>query len=143
MADELRYLTVQDFLWINFEVTGQPCEWNFAKLEQAVFYQYGYGTSTDLFSQAARFYPGFLKNAPFAQGNEETARLGLLLFMGLNGYDFNPEADANVFFGHLASGGDHARMAIAESFAEADHHDVTVERLGKSLIETHQIKAPV
>ena len=88
-ADTLNYLTVQDMLWINLQVTKKVNSYHFMKLEEGTFYQYGYGASTDLMSQAARFVKGFAKNAPFADGNDMTALVGFLAFLRINGYQLD------------------------------------------------------
>ena len=87
---KLNYLTVQDVLWINLQLTGKVHHYNFAKLEEATFYQYSYGTSTDVLNQAARFYCGFSRLKPLEAGNEATALIGLISFLEANGYDFLP-----------------------------------------------------
>ncbi|MFN3728156.1 MAG: Fic family protein [Fimbriimonadaceae bacterium] len=84
----MQYLTVQDMIWINTQVTGAPQPYYYATLEEATFYQYGYGKSTDLFAQAARFFQGFKRLHPFKAGNEATALVGLIAFLELNGQNF-------------------------------------------------------
>ncbi len=84
MAGQLHYLTVQDILWINLQVTGKVNHFSYAKLEEATFYQYAYGDSKDLFAQAARFIPGFLKMRPLDAGNEATAFIACLTFLKIN-----------------------------------------------------------
>ena len=42
----LHYLTIQDILWINLQVTKKVQHFNYARLEEGTFYQYGYGRST-------------------------------------------------------------------------------------------------
>ena len=86
MAASLHYLTIQDVLWINLQVTKKVQHFNYARLEEAVFYQYAYGDSKTLFPQAARFITGFLKMRPFEAGNEATAAVSCLAFLLLNGY---------------------------------------------------------
>src|SRR5579859_856242 len=84
-AESLKYLTVQDMLWINLQATKKVQHFNFARLEEATFYQYGYGSSRDLARQAGRFLSGFLKLRPFDAGNEATAFIGCASFLLLNG----------------------------------------------------------
>jgi len=84
-AAQLHYLTVQDILWINLQVTGKVHHFNYAKLEEATYYQYAYGDSKNLVSQAARFLPGFLKMSPIEAGNEATAFIAALTFLKING----------------------------------------------------------
>ena len=82
---KLHYLTVQDILWINLQVTKTTHTFNYAKLEEATYYQYAYGDSDDLFAQASRFTRGFQKLAPLAEGNEATAFVAVNTFLLLNG----------------------------------------------------------
>lgn len=81
----LNYLTVQDMLFLNLQITKSPQPFDYAKLEEAVFYQYGSGQSSDLVRQGARFLTGFAKMAPFSHGNLACAFLGLVAFLEANG----------------------------------------------------------
>jgi prophage maintenance system killer protein len=81
----LHYLTVQDILWINLQVTGKVHHFNYAKLEEATYYQYAYGESKDLVAQAARFLPGFLVMNPIDEGNAATIFVATLAFLKING----------------------------------------------------------
>ncbi len=85
MSPSLNYLTVQDILWINLQVTKKVHHFNFARLEEATFYQYAYGESNSLLPQAARFITGFLKMHPLDAGNEATALVAVLSFLKING----------------------------------------------------------
>lgn len=82
---DLKYLTVQDMLWINLQVCRKVNRYDFARLEEATYYQYGYGKSLDLVGQAGRFVKGFVLKAPFTDGNEATAFVGLVGFLKING----------------------------------------------------------
>lgn len=73
-------------LWLNLQVTQSVQHYRFADLEEATFYQYQYGQSTDVPKQAARFLSGFLEKAPFAEGNELTAAVAFHAYLALNGY---------------------------------------------------------
>lgn len=81
----LHYLTVQDILWINLQATKKVQHFNYAKLEEATFYQYAYGESSSLQLQAGRFLTGFLRLHPFEAGNESTALIAAAAFLKLNG----------------------------------------------------------
>lgn len=81
----LHYLTVQDVLWINLQVTKKVHHYRYGPLEEATFCQYGYGQSRSLLPQAGRFLGGFLKLHPFDTGNEATAFVALAGFLKLNG----------------------------------------------------------
>jgi prophage maintenance system killer protein len=83
----INYLTVQDVLWINRQLTNRDVPFHFATLEEATFYQYGYGGSVDVVGQAGRLVGGFRKLAPFNEANEATAFVATLSFLKLNGFD--------------------------------------------------------
>lgn len=125
--DSLHYLTVQDILWINLQVTKKVQHFNYAKLEEATFYQYAYGESNTLLPQAARFITGFLKMHPFDSGNEGTALVGCLAFLSINDYKVKDSADLTAWFARISSKQTEGAAAI-EEIAEPDshaHHTVT------------------
>lgn len=119
----IEYLTVQDILWINLHVTGAPQDFRYADLEEASYYQYGYGASTNLIPQAARFLTGFVKKAPLASGNEATAFIGCLAFLKVNGFDLKLD-NALDWFRSIENGTNEAEDAITKAAHEAhgDHH---------------------
>ena len=82
----LHYLTIQDILWINRKVTNKVNDFDYSRLEEATFYQYAYGESNSLLPQAERFVTGFLRMAPFNEGNERTALVACAAFLRLNGF---------------------------------------------------------
>lgn len=82
---KLHTLTVPDVLWINLQVTGSPQAYDYATLEESTFNQYSRGKNDDLAGQATRFLTGFVKLAPFTGGNLETAAVGCLAFLRMNG----------------------------------------------------------
>lgn len=81
----LHYLTVQDVLWINLQATKKVNKFNYLQLEEAVFYQYSYGSVEGLAPQASRFLQGFNRLKPFSQGNAATGFVACLSFLKLNG----------------------------------------------------------
>ena len=89
----MHYLTVQDMIWINMQVTKKTQSFNYAKLEEATFYQYAYGHSASLVSQAGRFLSGFGTKKPYAIGSEATAFIGTLAFLKMNGMTVNLSDD--------------------------------------------------
>lgn len=110
-----QYLTVQDILWINSEATKTSNPFDYVTLEQASFYQYGYGASTNILKQAAAFLVGFMKNAPFSQGNEATAFLGFVSFLSLNGYEINlPDREAADWVRRVKTSEVKAEEAVAK-----------------------------
>lgn len=90
----LNYLTVQDVIWLNTQITGTPQAFDYARLEDGVFYQYGYGNSHDVPAQATRFVTGLAKKQAFAAGNRSTALAAALAFCAVNGYGLEGEAVA-------------------------------------------------
>lgn len=111
----LHYLTVQDLLFINLQVDKQVNKFDFAALEDASYFQYGYGSSTNVVEQAARFYRGFLEKAPFTAGNEGTALVGVLAFLTINGFSLKgKESEAATRLSEL--GREHV------SYEDLDHH---------------------
>jgi len=82
---QLHYLTVQDILWVHLQVTNKVQPYDFARLEEAVFYQYAYGESAELLPQASRFLSGFIRMHPFEAANEATALISCAAFLRLNG----------------------------------------------------------
>jgi prophage maintenance system killer protein len=119
----LHYLTIQDILWINLQVTKKVRHFNYARLEEATFYQYAYGDSNTLFPQAARFVSGFVKMHPFETGNEATAFVACLAFLEMNGY-VTKSGDLVSWFDRASSKQVEGAAAI-EEIAVADdeaHH---------------------
>jgi death-on-curing protein len=116
----LHYLTVQDILWINLQVTKKVHHFNYARLEEATFYQYAYGESNTLLPQAARFVGGFVKMRPFEAGNEATALVAFLAFLGINGY--TSRATGDDLLSWFRSGvTDVEKMAVPD---EEGHHTI-------------------
>src|SRR5947199_2449026 len=59
----------------------------------------------DLAALAAAYAFGIAKNHPFVDGNKRTAFASMLVFLGLNGIDFDvPPQDATVIIMALAAG---------------------------------------
>ena len=83
----IHYLTVQDVLWINQEVTKRVNDFKFAQLEEATYAQYAYGKSKDVLNQAAQFLATFMKLKPFTSGNRATVFVAALTFLKMNGFE--------------------------------------------------------
>ncbi len=130
MPRDIQYLTVQDHLWINFQVTKHKHFMDFAKLEEGVYYQYGYGASTNLLPQAARYVVGFSKNRPFSEGNEATAFVGLVAFLRLNAFEWQlRDKDGVEFFDRLLANPASAEEEIKRvtRWHLDDHHNSVSE----------------
>lgn len=95
----VRYLTVQDLIWINLQVTGNVYTFDYAMLEEAACFQYGYGSSTSLESQAARLFWAFANKRPFTRGNEATGFVGMHALLRINGLHMplTDKASAELF----------------------------------------------
>lgn len=116
-------LTVPDVLWINLQLTGEPQSFDYAKLEEATFYQYSAGDSRNLAHQAARFLKGFHKMSPLAKGNEATAFVGMLAFLRMNSASLTlTDAEALPWAQSIWSGKVDATAAVAERITTEDHH---------------------
>lgn len=87
ISASLRYLSLQDMIWINSECVGRAQPYAYDALEECSYYQYSYKQSMDLPRQAARFLMGFLKYKPFASGNLKTTLIAVLAFLEINGYE--------------------------------------------------------
>jgi prophage maintenance system killer protein len=110
-----RYLTVQDLIWINTEVTGAPQPYNYDGLEEATYYQYSYRQSMDVPLQAARFLWGYLTYRPFAKGNLSTALIAVLTFLEINGHEVHlPAEQAAEWFQAVAQRRKHPLSAIRQ-----------------------------
>lgn len=73
----MRYLTVQDMLWISLQVVGRPQKFQYAKLEEATFTQYIYGESQAPIEHAIRFFDR-LASAQTVRGSKRANRPGCL-----------------------------------------------------------------
>lgn len=139
MPRELQYLTVQDHLWINFQVTRKKNRWNFAKLEEGTYMQYAYGKSTELMAQAAQYATGFVKKQPFTTGNEATGFVGLLCFLFVNGYHLKLRDDeAAEWFLSLQSGSVDVSDELRRRARRDEHeHELSVAEAGESVLKSY------
>lgn len=92
----LETLTVQDLLWINLQLTGGPQPFDFARLEESTFAQYGLGANDDPIRLGGKLFMDVAKRAPFAFGNTGTALVAGLAFWRLNGVEANATSDEVV-----------------------------------------------
>jgi prophage maintenance system killer protein len=114
-SSELHYLTVQDVIWINSEITGSVQSFRYDALEECTYYQYSYRQSRDLQRQAARFLMGFLKYAPFEKGSAETALIAVLTFLEINGYHAHlPASEAKNWLEQVMSRKKHPLDAVRQ-----------------------------
>lgn len=124
MSAKLSYLTVPDFLWINLQVTKENQVYAYAKLEEAVFYQYAYGQSHDLAGQAARLLIGFHRMRPFVFGNDATAFAGVIGFLRMNDHSLDLEpSQAAHWLREIWEHPERAREEIAARLVHIHGHD--------------------
>lgn len=119
----LRTLTVQDILWINLQITRRVNHYSNPRLEEATYYQFGYGDSRGIDAQASRLLAGFVRMKPFDAGNEATALAATLVFLELNGKTLNLDDDALA--GRARAGLanlEAARSLICDAIAERHDH---------------------
>jgi hypothetical protein len=123
----LQYLTVQDILWTNLQLTKESNPFEYDKLEEATFCQYAYGKSIDPVAQAPKFLKGFIAKAPFGgKGDTETAFIATIGYLTLNGYLLPiPAAECRAWLERVKSGQVDATQAISQLAQPATHHHVT------------------
>lgn len=133
----LQYLTVQDMLWINLQLTHKVQHFGYARLEEATFYQYAYGESSDLLSQAARFITGFAKLNPFDAGNEATGFVGAVAFLKLNGRELTvSDAEAAAWFKSLSQ--TDAAPALEQATKAGEAHHLTIRQAIQSVLDAYR-----
>lgn len=132
VSPTVHYLTVQDVLWINLQATKTVNPFDFAKLEGAVYRQYGYGASQDLGRQATGLMAALWARGAFTKGNQATAFLATYAFLTLNG--LKPKLDdagAEAWAEQLAKG-DSSLVPVVR----AHHHaDETLEDVVSGALE--------
>jgi prophage maintenance system killer protein len=141
---DLHYLTVQDLIWVNLQVTKKVHHFHYANLEEGTFGQYGYGPSHDLVRQAGRFLSDVARLEPFSAGNEATAFVGALAFLELNGREVTlTDAEGADWFAEAlrtpvaaiervtrAAHGEHASLDVRASLGDIlARYPTTIDRL--------------
>ena len=132
----LEYLTVQDMLWVNLQLTKASNPFDFALLEEATYYQYGYGGSLDLVGQAAQFVTGFAKKQPFhGKSDAATALIGCVAFLALNGQSLDlPAGEVKSWLDRITGGQVDAKQAIGQLVKPShDHHPAPADCLKAAL----------
>lgn len=119
-SSEWRYLTLQDLIWINTEVTKRPQRYAYDRLEEATYYQYSYRQSRDVVRNTARFLWGYLQYRPFEQGNYATALIATLALLHINGYAVHlPVEHASEWLLQVAQRKKHPLDAIRQIVASS------------------------
>ena len=133
----MQYLTVQDILWINLQVTKKVHHFNHAKLLEATSYQYAYGASNSLVPQTARFLSGFLRMRPLDVGNEATAFVAALAFLRANGQDVNlKDESGSEWYMKAVQGRDSAKQEVEKSISPlGDHHHEDVRTAIRAILD--------
>jgi prophage maintenance system killer protein len=138
----MRYLTVQDMLWISLQVVGRPQKFQYAKLEEATFTQYIYGESQAPIEHAIRFLTGWPRHKPFAEANERIGLVAFLAFLRMNGLRLD-NLGAAAWYETAGKNPDQARSQLVENF---DHHEAektTRQILDSVLEELGVVASPV
>jgi death-on-curing protein len=137
----VNYLTVQDILWINQEVTSEAQPFKYAQLEEGTNFQYGYGKSENVLAQAGQFIQGFIRLRPFKVGNRATAFIAVLAFLKINGYDITlAPSDATQWVMDVADKKQPGKDAIAEVAQRSEKPieiNPAVRTIVKELIEEY------
>ena len=139
MASQLHYLTVQDILWINLQVTENVQTFSYAKLEEATYYQYSYGASNSLIPQAARLLTGFPKLSPLTTGNAQTTFIACLTFLEINGMtiDLTDEKGADWFTDAASKKVDGATAIQSIAKPSTGHHDLEIRKTIRDLVDAY------
>lgn len=92
---ELHHLTVQDVIWIHFQLTRRVEPFRYSEVEEATYAQYCYGKTCTPVEAAARLLCALVKKRPFPTANEALALVAPLALLRLNGYSFSiPDGEA-------------------------------------------------
>ena len=135
----MHYLTVQDVLWIHLQIAKKPGKFSFAKLEEATSYQYAYGKSHDVLSQAARFFSGFVAQSPFDSANKAVAFASGVVFLELNRLEFSPKEKDLVAWLDQATNPATNHAAVEGSTTPAhDAHHSESRVVAKAVLEKYQ-----
>ncbi len=139
----MHYLTVQDIIWIHLQITNKQGKFSFDKLEEAASYQYAYGKSHDVVSQAARFFRGFSILNPFESGNSAVGFVSGIVFLELNGLSFNPK-EKDLAQWHMRAIDSSTSKTAIESGTEAAHegHQMSAREVTKLVLERYEITIP-
>jgi prophage maintenance system killer protein len=135
----MHYLTVQDVLWIHLQIAKKPGKFSFANLEEATNYQYAYGKSHDVLSQASKFFSGFVAKNPFDSANRAVAFASGIAFLELNGHMFNPvENDMGLWMHQATNLATSKDTLIASTTPNHDAHHAGEARLvARAILEKY------
>lgn len=91
----MRYLTASDVAGFNEDEVGEDLLADFGLLESAVLRPQtsvgGQDAYRDIHEKAAALMQSLIRNHAFVDGNKRTASLAVVVFYGLNGYEFIAE----------------------------------------------------
>ncbi len=134
----MHYLTVQDVLWIHLQIAKKAVKFNYAKLEEAVNYQYAYGKSKDVLSQASRFLVGFPAMSPFECENRAVALASAITFLELNGYELSVgEGQLSSWFERASARGE-SLLALDTGVRRSEHaHHATTRQVATEVLKAY------
>lgn len=118
-----QYLSVEEVIVINEEITGQQAVREIGLLESAVIRPmttvFGQDAYTSIYEKAAALLHSLSHNHPFVDGNKRTATIATLLFLKRNGLQRAwSEGEALAFILDVAQG----RFTILEIAAWLEKH---------------------
>lgn len=123
MTTQVHYLTIQDILWINLQITDGLKKYSQARLEEAGYLQYGHGSSQDVVTQATQFLTKFSSHRPFESGNLGTAFVGFLTFLAMNGKELHlSDEDAYDWVQSVWNDPENAQAKIEVLLSEHEAH---------------------
>ena len=135
----MHYLTNQDVIWIHLQIAKKPGKFDYAKLEEAVSYQYAYGKSKDVLSQASRFFVGFPVMSPFEGDNRAVALVAGLAFLALNGYEIKVKEMSLLEWFENASDKSRSKLTVQTGVQLDEHgHHATTREVVNAVLEAHQ-----
>ena len=141
----LHYLTVQDILWINHQLAKKVLGFRYATLEEATFYQYSYGESTEVPAQAVRFLTGFLRLKPLDALNEATGLVGAIAFVRINGGSVDladTDCDVTALWVRENAAGFAERIQMAHPDEHGEHAPPAVRDTISAIIREYPLTLP-
>lgn len=118
---------------------GATTPFDYAQLEQAVFYQYGLGSSTNVVSQASRLLAGFPKNNAFPVGNKAVAFLASAAFLRSNGYDLTvDDSGLSRWLDSMWESPSTAAEAVKSAVASHGYHGESLQQIVDDLMERYR-----
>lgn len=124
----IRYLTAQDALWLNQQITGVTPTFELGRLDDGISFQYALGKATDLPRMASQLAKGMVIKRPFSVGSRTTALAAFLTFCSLN--ELEPIGDLATIVDRALKG-----EIVAKTHEGHGHHEVTTAQAGLAVLD--------